>query len=418
MAKLHTTIARLLVGASLVLASQRLGAAEVVWSMVFLPDTQIYTQQAAPIFHAQTQWIVDNKVSRNIQIVLHGGDITNLNTPQQWQIARDAYSTLDGVVPYQLVYGNHDMYPHPPSSRESVLLNDYFSLADNPLNSIVTEMVPGDLSNTYSKFTAPDGREMLTFALEHQPEIETLAWAGGIAEDNLDHTAIVLLHDNLGESENVTENGDPIPGRDYYGDNLWDRLSGQHENIEMVLNGHQLDGDDTDPYGPITAVRQQSVGIHGNKVHEIVFNSQEQPLGGNGYLRIYEFLNDGQTVQVRTYSPTMNAWLTNDRNEFQVQLTPLYSADFNEDSSVDGADFLTLQQGYGTVRGATFAQGDANEDGRIDQIDVRVWQSAYGTNSGSPLQSPLQPPSSAPVPEPASWLLATTLGLLFARRRW
>jgi len=43
-------------------------------------------------------------------------------------------------------------------------------------------------------------------------------------------------------------------------------------------------------------------------------------------------MDDGTTVQVRTYSPTLDRWLTSDRNEFQLKLTPLVSANADKEN--------------------------------------------------------------------------------------
>ena len=299
------------------------------WTIVVLPDTQNYVNAPAnvPVFEAQTQWIVDNKDALAIQIVLHEGDITDHNTPEEWATAKKAMRTLDGQVPYTMVLGNHDFDPA-PFDRSTNLLNDYFALADNPLNSITTEKIAGDLANTYSRFTAPDGRQILVFSLEYVPQPEVLAWAGGICEQFPDHTVIVLVHANVQEGPAV--NGEPTTNRHAFGNDLWKILTSQHKNVEMVLNGHHPDGDDTDPHGLLTTARQSSLGKNGNVIHEMAFNSQQQPNGGNGYLRLLEFMDDGTTVQVRTYSPTLDRWLTSDRNEFQLKLTPLVSPNANK----------------------------------------------------------------------------------------
>jgi len=107
------------------------------------------------------------------------------------------------------------------------------------------------------------------------------------------------------------------------GQELWDELVGVNGNFELTFNGHYLDDTDNNPFGPLTTAYQMSVGTSGNEVHEMVFNAQQKANGGNGYLRLLEFLDDGMTVQVRTYSPTLDVWLTSSYNEFQVELSPV-----------------------------------------------------------------------------------------------
>src|SRR5205085_2879552 len=45
------------------------------WTLVVLPDTQIYSESYPELFKDQTRWIVANKDRYNIKYVLHLGDI-------------------------------------------------------------------------------------------------------------------------------------------------------------------------------------------------------------------------------------------------------------------------------------------------------------------------------------------------------
>jgi len=391
------TIAFLLIFLSLGLSRvlHQACAAEVSWTMVVVPDTQNYrgNNNQLPKLHTMMQWIVDNKESRNIQLVASQGDFRG-----NWEEQADAWGKLNGEVPYIVVAGNHDY--DPGGEREDLLLNDFFALSDNPLNSITTERIAGRLENTYSAFEALDGRKMLVFSLEWEPREEVFDWANTIAGQAqfADYTAVVLVHEYLRELD-LFPDGTDRPIRTVGGESIWNGVVKKNKNFELVLNGHHFDANDSDPYDPLATGRQTSVGVEGNIVHEILFNAQQQPNGGNGYIRLMEFMDDGTTVQVRTYSPTLDVWLTNDRNEFQIELTPLFSGDFDEDDDVDGADFLAWQRGYGISSGAQFSQGDANRNGAVDGIDLDKWQRQYGTNASLP--------AAESVPEPSSIALLT-----------
>ena len=52
-----------------------------------------------------------------------------------------------------------------------------------------------------------------------------------------------------------------------------------------------------------------SVNDTGTTTHQILSNYQMRQLGGEGYLRLLEFLPDGRTVRVRTYSPVYEKFL-------------------------------------------------------------------------------------------------------------
>ena len=93
----------------------------------------------------------------------------------------------------------------------------------------------------------------------------------------------------------------------------------------MVFNGHFLDENDSNipEGGPVTSAMQIDTGSGGQNVHQIVANYQQLANGGDGYIRLLEFLPDGRTVQVKTYSPTRDRWLTDSRNQFRFELTPI-----------------------------------------------------------------------------------------------
>ena len=57
-------------------------------------------------------------------------------------------------------------------------------------------------------------------------------------------------------------------------------------------------------------------------VHQLLVNYQMQPLGGEAALRLIEFLPDGQTVQVKAYSPLLGTYKTDPQNNFTLTLQP------------------------------------------------------------------------------------------------
>ena len=99
------------------------------FTIAVLPDTQNYCQSAPEGFYTQTQWIVDHKQDRNIAAVLHLGDITNRNTPEQWEIAKKAMRQLDSHVPYFMCCGNHDYGKGGGCADRTTMFNDYFPLS-------------------------------------------------------------------------------------------------------------------------------------------------------------------------------------------------------------------------------------------------------------------------------------------------
>lgn len=334
------------------------------WTIVVVPDTQNAARSFPQVFIDSMQWIVDEKTNRNIQLMLHEGDIVDDNNTAQWQNAKNAISLLDGEVPYVLVTGNHDYGANGSSNNRTTLLNHFFSASDNPLNDPAQGGIHkgffrlGELDNTYSTLIAPDGRKLLIFGLEFAPRQRVVDWANGIASkpQYQDHTAILLTHayleegppglndnpvgirsnwDLFGSSRpfnphsyglaNVSEPLDEV----HDGEELWDELVTQNDIFELTLNGHYLsEGNSNMPEdGPATTALQTDVGKNGVLVHQMVANYQEQANGGNGYLRLLEFLPDGKTVRAKTYSPTLDRWLNDNRNLFSICLLGLGTPD-------------------------------------------------------------------------------------------
>jgi hypothetical protein len=105
---------------ALVLAACGATAYAEGWRFVVIPDTQFYSNSTIATqrdtFGQQTQWIVDNRTSQNIQFVSHIGDIVNDDTPTQWTVADTAMDKFDiynaanplNPLPYSATLGNHD----------------------------------------------------------------------------------------------------------------------------------------------------------------------------------------------------------------------------------------------------------------------------------------------------------------------
>jgi predicted MPP superfamily phosphohydrolase len=96
--------------------------AEKSFTVVLLPDTQNYSEKYPDTYVAQTLWIRERRKADNIKFVIHLGDIVQTSTKKpEWENADRAMRLLDGVVPYSIAPGNHDMVV---KSRDSKLYND------------------------------------------------------------------------------------------------------------------------------------------------------------------------------------------------------------------------------------------------------------------------------------------------------
>lgn len=85
----------------------------------------------------------------------------------------------------------------------------------------------------------------------------------------------------------------------------------------------------------------------------------------------------------------------------------LLNGDFTGDGNVDGADLAVWQAGLGIAGGALNADGDATADGNVRGDDILIWQQNAAIASAA----------AAPVPEPASVVLATLATIVLVGRR-
>lgn len=295
------------------------------FTLIVLPDTQIYTEKWPNHFYRQTEWIAENVDRLNIEYVLHVGDIVNDNSHRQWKVAQRAIGRLDGVVPFALVPGNHDYGPNGRAQNRDTLFNEYFPQAKyESWPTFGGVMEERHLDNSYHTFSA-GGHDYLILALEWGPQEKTVQWANQIVEKHPHHRVILNTHAYMYHDETRYDwatKGDrqewnphsydtaKLPGGTHDGEELWQDLVRKHPGFIMTLNGHVLrDGQ----------ARLGSQGDHGNTVHQILVNYQMNKEGGEGFLRIMEFLPDGKTILHRSYSPSLRQFKTDPQNEFTTE---------------------------------------------------------------------------------------------------
>ena len=308
--------------------SSGIAQSDSLFRIVLLPDTQIYTKHFPHIFTAQTQWIADNHIDLNIKFVMHEGDIANSNTHTEWQLANTSMSLLDGVVPYSLLPGNHDMGPDGRGhERDTTLYNQYFPVSRYQNTSTfggVFPTEPNRYDNNYHTFSA-GGIDWLVLSLEFGPRDPVIDWANQVVINHPNHRVIVvthtyLFHDNTrhsGQSWNpYVYHVSRGPGGVNDGEEMWNEFVKLHSNIRFVFSGHVLG----DGLG-----RLVSYGDFGNPVFQLLTNYQMNPKGGEGYLRILEIDPIGNTFTAKAYSPYLDQYKTDSQNQYTYDNVDLMS---------------------------------------------------------------------------------------------
>ncbi|MCA9581821.1 MAG: metallophosphoesterase, partial [Myxococcales bacterium] len=238
-------------------------------------------------------------------------------TDAEWAAADDAMALLDGVIPYAMATGNHDMgsqqnlYSRNTAPFDRTFPKSRFmAMGTSPESLSATSM-----ANSHHRFEA-GGIRWLVLVLEYGPRDSVLTWAKGVVDAHPDHQVIVLTHtylyaDSTLHGSKASHRWVPsqkYPGGANDGVDMWQKLVRKSSNIAMVLNGHVGEGG---------AGRLVSRADDGHSVYQMLANFQEiQPSGGDGWLRLLTFDPGKRTLQVRTYSPHLAMWDRTPTQEF------------------------------------------------------------------------------------------------------
>jgi hypothetical protein len=319
------------------------------FSMVILPDPQGYTKFSAnqPIFELMTAWVEKNIDSLAIKAVLCTGDLVEQNeyilpdgkngdqtSKEQWNAASKAFERLDNKVPYIVSLGNHD-YGYTRSENRLCQFPAYFPVERNNkwekcLVGICNNAfgLP-TLENSAYAFHDNNWGGILVITTEFAPRDEVLEWAKNLADapKYKDYKVFVLTHSYLTWDGRVIEKENYKISPANYGKAIWDKLLYLASNIRMLICGHYcLIGDFKHNVGLKT-----NINSGGKKVFQMMFNAQTagggwNGNGGDGWLRYMEFMPDGKTIKIKTYSPFFGfspttakyAWRTNEWDEFEI----------------------------------------------------------------------------------------------------
>lgn len=285
------------------------------FTIVMLPDTQRYSESRPDLFFVQTDWIRKNRDKENIVFVTHVGDLVQNRSkkPSEWKTADEAMAVLDGVVPYGVAIGNHD-YDSDDGVKKGVatMYLQYF----NPEQRFKGRPGYGGASpnglNSYHLLSA-GGIDLIMLFLEVEAPDDALAWASSVLEKYPTCAAIVSIHTYMKHSG---RDGGRETKREYRkdgnaGEDIWQKFIRRQPQVFMVLCGH---------VGGLCEYRQTSRNDAGADVLEMLADYQKRENGGDGWLRLIRFVPLSREIQVRTYSPALNKFETDEDSQFVVPL--------------------------------------------------------------------------------------------------
>ena len=190
--------------------------------------------------------------------------------------------------------------------------------------------------------------DFLMLNIECDSPLRELTWAQTVLDLNWDKPVFMTTHRYMQDAEDYT-GGVPLVDSGRYPDiwyvvesvyadggiqsnELYDWFIRRNTNIFLVNCGHFHE-----------QYRQQSPNVDGNTIHEVLADFQDDPNGGNGWLRIMNFDLQANLIDVDTYSPWLDAYRTNDESDFTLPV------DF--DSYVSDFPFAAFQQGINNYQG-------------------------------------------------------------------
>lgn len=299
------------------------------FSMILLGDPQNYVKYDynQPVFELMTAWIASQIDNLKIKAVLCTGDLVdqnecivppfprfgNISSKEQWTFVSNAYKRLDNKIPYIISLGNHD-YGYTRSENSMTHYPDFFPIdRNNKWKKTIVAAINNrngisSLENAAMEIIGEHWKPILIISLEFAPRDEVLEWAKNlVASDNYkDHIVIVLTHSYLSgyDGKRLGHDGYKITPANS-GEEIWEKLIQCSSNIRMVLCGHYAVPNERFDY---TTGYRVDKNVVGKEVYQMMFNCQAigggmSGNGGDGWLRILEFLPDGKTIHVRTYSP-------------------------------------------------------------------------------------------------------------------
>jgi len=266
------------------------------FTIVALPDTQLYSKTFPATFTAQTKWIKDNSISKNIVFTVHLGDITDSQHKKsepvkgEWANAKNAMDLIDGLK-FSVLPGNHDNLVK--GKVDNTFFNSVFPYTEFEKYPWYGGHYPQNGNENSYSLVDISGQKLLILSIgffghltQTTAELSKLFdWANTAIAKYPERRVIVVTHsmiDNKGEFSSE-------------GKLLWDQVIKQHKNVFLVLCGHAC----------IEATITKT-GENGNVVNILLSDYQCDEKGGNGYLRMMEFIPSQNIIHVETFSPLIN----------------------------------------------------------------------------------------------------------------
>jgi hypothetical protein len=270
------------------------------FTLAVMPDTQYLFDgpsiDKAPV-EASLRYLLEQGREENIVFLSHLGDLTQNGAAAEFAAIGEAFRLLDRRgVGYSVLAGNHDVKSSSTDQRGASPYLDTFG-PDRFKGHKTFGGASPDGYNTYHLFKAA-GREWMVLALDWRLSDAGYSWARSVLAAHPRTPVILTTHELVVEDDTLSD----------YGQQLWDRLVKDHDQIFLTLNGH---------YWPAGRATRQNTA--GNDVHLHLTNYQNRYFGGAAMIRLYRFDLDRGVIDVETVSPWILGRAAKGLNELERQ---------------------------------------------------------------------------------------------------
>ena len=325
-------------------------------TLAVIPDTQRYSgegtrvrpgqrPQTGPVrndaFVTIIDWLLANCKRERIFFVSHTGDIVDNRNALQFEFAARQMSRLDGIVPYGIAPGNHDLV----RGYDSSCFSAYFPAAKfakepwyaghfDGCTNAAGKAICGDNADSCQLVEAL-GMKFVILHVECNAPDPVLAWVDAQLTKYADRAAIISTHQDLGfftkadqdawnagdaktarAAQRLRDAGQPVVGPVPHPDRArlgrmrwkkchgeagntpqqaWEKCYSRHANVLLVVSGDQ---------GPVNVMRTVTVGSCGNRVCAAMHDNQSHSL------RLYRFHPGLKRIDALSVDPVIGELLT------------------------------------------------------------------------------------------------------------
>jgi len=271
-----------------------------IYTFVHLSDTQYYTALAPSVYIEQCRYIATWRNEYNIRFLAQSGDIIDCAPlKNQWDNAVAGMRIIENAeIPRMITAGNHDQ----GFNYDYSLFCEYFG-TDTYRNNY-TEMYSYNNGEAQVQLVpSGNGHTWMFVGIGYGPTTEALLWASSIMSMYPNYPAVIVTHDYLETTGELSETGRKIA---YY-------LVEPFPNTRLVLCGHNHAVATN-----ISSYDDDRDGVADRYVYALLSDYQADGTKLSGKLRLLTVSEPENLIYVRTYSTEIANFVEDD--EFIIRM--------------------------------------------------------------------------------------------------